>query len=51
MTIEEAARQHTLHDDCGTCAKQILVLIYDLGYPKWAAQQSAHEWHTGGHKS
>ena len=51
MTIEERSRLNALVDDCKTCAKLIVVLVWDYGYPQWGAQNEAHKRHEGGHKN
>jgi ATP-dependent Clp protease adapter protein ClpS len=48
-TVADNCRMFVLHDDCRLCAKYIVALQGDFGYPKWSAQRVAHQWHTRGH--
>jgi hypothetical protein len=48
-TVADNCRAHTVYDDCGKCAKYIIVLVGDFGYPKWSAQRVAHQWHASDH--
>jgi hypothetical protein len=48
-TVADNCRALVMHDDCRLCAKYIMSLVYDFGYPQWGAQRVAHQWHSRGH--
>jgi len=49
MTIQEAAMQQALHDDCRKCVYEVRRLREDFGYALWAAQKCARDAHNLSH--
>jgi len=49
VTLQEAAMQQALHDDCRKCVFEVRRLREDFGYALWAAQKCARDAHNLSH--